>query len=550
MNLHRRQSAPRGVKSIAACPPLERQTLALDALSKLTRQFCDKPDFEELISVLLMTICGQFSVADSFALLRKPRSHALSQSFFATGRFRNNVLLPSLQLTPNDWRHFSVSGLVWRAGRLRPLGESDQLISILEECGVTLVCPLIQSEDFFGIIGLANRVTGKPFEQDDVDLLGTIVSTVTPLVANSYLFWDIASLNAWYLDILNSVRQGVFVFDRHYRLKKVNTAGLGILKTFASWDFTRGTPVDAPVEAVFPESVFGGWARQIAQSGGAKQGTMITNVIARARDTERIYNVGITGTVENAEMGTALIITLDDVTVEKENEQRLFDLQKLADKGFLASSISHELNNFLALILAGVDLMQAAIDRGDTDKTKATIDKLRSNITNMARFTKGLTDYALPDSCKQTGSLNSVITDVLSFLAVQKRFKQIAIGSDLDSSLPDLEIDPDQIAQLLLNLLNNAADAITESGRDDGRINIRTIYDNGEAVLVISDNGAGMDSQVRERIFKSHFTTKQSGHGYGLTTCATLVGNHGGSITVDSRVGAGTTFTIRLPICP
>jgi signal transduction histidine kinase len=289
-------------------------------------------------------------------------------------------------------------------------------------------------------------------------------------------------------------------------------------------------------------------ADRVTRSRGKVQAATDTRVFARAKGTERIYSVGITRTVQNGGINAALIMTLDDVTVQKENEQRLFDLQKLADKGLMASSISHELNNFLALILGGAELMHMALAAGQCAKAESMLDKIRGNIVNMERFTAGLTDYGRLESKRQRADLTSVINDVLSFLSVQSRFKQVTITSDLDVELPRFKMDTDQIAQLLMNLLNNAADAIKESGRKDGVIRIATACEEGDITLLICDNGAGMTPEVRESLFTSHFTTKQQGHGYGLVTCAKIVADHGGTVSVESEVGKGTTFTIRFQI--
>jgi signal transduction histidine kinase len=136
----------------------------------------------------------------------------------------------------------------------------------------------------------------------------------------------------------------------------------------------------------------------------------------------------------------------------------------------MASSISHELNNFLTLILGGVELMQMALAAEECGKAQSMLDKIRANIINMERFTAGLTDYARLESNRQAADLNSVIEDVLSFLSVQSRFKHITITSDLAVGLPQFKMDTDQIAQLLMNLLNNAADAIKDASRQDGVI--------------------------------------------------------------------------------
>lgn len=527
--------------------PMEKQILALDALSKLTRQFCDKPDFERLIDVLMMTLCGQFSVADSFALLRKPSSQSLNQSFFATGRFTKNVILATLQITPDDWPAGPATRHVCRVDEFSHSSDPTALIPRLVSAGVTLICPLSHNDNFFGVIGMGDRVTGTPYTPEDMDLLNTIINTTTPLVANSYLFWDIASLNEWYLDILNNVKQGVFVFDRDCRLKKVNSAGLDILRTFGSDDIRLADLENTPIERVFPETVFDGWAEQFTSARASKQRASVSSIVARSAGNERIYNVSITGTVESTEIGTALIITLDDVTAQKESEQRLFDLQKFADKGLMASSIAHELNNFLTLILGGVEIIEIALEENRKKKVQDTINRLKEHITNMERFTGGLMDMSRPESAKEILNLSSVIGDVLSFLPVQKRFKNGTVTSDLDPELPELEMDRDQIAQLLLNLMNNAADAIQEAGRTRGKITIRTGSTGEDVLLSVTDNGVGIRPEVEGNLFASSFTTKQKGHGYGLLACAKIVQDHQGTIAVDSKPGKGTTFTIRFP---
>jgi two-component system NtrC family sensor kinase len=528
--------------------PLERQILALDALSKLTRQFSEHPSFEDLLEILLMTLCGQFSIADSFAMLKKPNAQSISRSYFATGKFRRLVLLSTVAVEERDWESALAERRVRRIEELGTAGEATDQMAVLADLGVSLICPLVHDDDFFGIIGLAGRVNGKPYTQEDIDLLDTIINTVTPLVANSYLFWSIAGLNAWYLDVLNNVQQGVFVFDRDFRLRKANSAGLNILRAFRTDSPTLEDVEGKSVAEVFPEPTFAGWATRFVTTRIASEPATPASMVAKVGADERIYNVSITGSVENAEIGTALIVTLDDVTSQKKSEQRLFDLQKLADRGLLASSISHELNNFLSLVLGGVELIEFALQSGDSEKAAATLEKLKGNVANMERFTKGLMDFAKLESTKQGADLNSLISDVLSFLSVQKRFKGIKIESRLNREIPEFALDGDQIAQLMLNLLNNAADAIWEAGTEEGLIIIETGFEGGNAVLTISDNGSGIAQDVRENLFKTHLTTKATGHGYGLVTCARIISNHNGTVEVESEVGKGTTFTVRLPV--
>jgi signal transduction histidine kinase len=270
--------------------------------------------------------------------------------------------------------------------------------------------------------------------------------------------------------------------------------------------------------------------------------------MARGNGAERIYNVKVSGSLKNSEIGPALIVTLDDVTVQKDSEQHLFELEKFADKGRMASSIAHEINNFLGLLLGGVELAELAIENGDHDRARTTLGRLKETVGQMDRFTAGLTRSARYDVSKRMANLNVVIGDVLSFLSVQKRFKNVIVSNYLDSGLPEFEMDVDRMAQLILNLMNNAADAIGATQEGAGEIVIKTAHDHGDAVLIVSDDGVGIDPDVRKKLFKSHLTTKESGHGYGLMACARIVEDHQGTIRVDSRVGLGTTFTMRFPI--
>ncbi len=175
------------------------------------------------------------------------------------------------------------------------------------------------------------------------------------------------------------------------------------------------------------------------------------------------------------------------------------------------------------------------------------LEKLKANVSKMERFTHGLMDYTKLNSTKQVSDINTVIADVLSFLTGQKRFTGIAVDSELDASIPPFDLDTDQMSQLLLNLLNYAADAIREAERP-GQINIKTQCSDGTAVLSVSDNGIGIKPEIKERLFKNHLTTKEKGHGYGLVTCARVLDNHKAEVTIETDLGVGTTFTVVFPL--
>jgi signal transduction histidine kinase len=527
---------------------IDKQVLALNALSKLARQFSNRPDFIQLVDVLLLTLSGQFSVANVFATLHKPDSQSTRTCFFATGKFKNDSVLPSLEITDEVNAYFLDNKLPQPLSALPSGIKGLEDLTHLADAGVIQICPMIHNDRTLGLIGLGAKVTGKPFTQEDLDLFSTIVSTITPFVASSYHFMEMATLSAWYLNILNSVKMGVFVFDGANRLKKVNRAGFNILKTFSPDLDSRLSLYGAPIQDVFLEAVFGDWSRQFIKARQEEHNQVIENMKAGTDKIECIFNVRLSRILTDTESTGDLIVTLDNVTSQKKSEQRLFELQQYAEKGVMASSISHELNNFLALILGGTEMTQLALSKGDTQKADANLEKLKSNVTKMERFTAGLMDYGKLKTAKDKAQLNTIIADILSFVTVQEKFKRVQIAYEFEPNLPEVELDADQIAQLLLNLLNNAADAIVEAQRDTGQIIVRTFAKDACVSLSVSDNGIGIKPEIKEKLFKSRLTTKKKGHGYGLVTCGKIVRNHQAVVAIDSEVNRGTTISISFPL--
>ncbi len=526
---------------------LDKQMLGLDALSKLARQFSNKPEFYQLIEVLLLTLSGQFSVADAFALLHKPGLKEAQHGFFGTGKYRNDPKMLNMELNDDQCRN-----MISRNAPKLVQGDNipdccKSFFGFLEEVNARIVCPMVNNDKLLGVIGLGPRVTGKDFQREDVELFHTLVNTITPFVASSYHFWEIATLNSWYLSILNNVEQGVFVFDAANRLSQMNLTGFYILKKYNHNLIHPMALRNKTIEEIFPKGHFGDWAARFVQARTERRLRFADSMVVSTENAESIFNVRVSTLTNDVRVGRDLIVTLDDVTEQRASEHRLYDLEKLAEKGMMASSISHELNNHLGLILGGTELAQVALTKGNAEKANATLDKLKDSVKKIERFTAGLMNYGRIDTNKKTANLNNVISDVLSFVGVQKKFARIDIRTELDSHLPQFNMDVDQMSQLLLNLLNNAADAIRETEREDGVISVITASSGDGIVLSVADNGAGIKPELEEKLFKFRLTTKEDGHGYGLKACAAIIETHNGSIDIDTTCGEGSTFTFTFP---
>jgi len=271
---------------------------------------------------------------------------------------------------------------------------------------------------------------------------------------------------------------------------------------------------------------------------------------------EKVLSAKISPITQLPHGGDGVIMAVEDITEKVIMEKYVILSEKLVAKGEMAASIAHELNNYLAIASNNAELMALNIDRGKLDKVKFNAKAITENVFKIKRFVDSLMDFSKPESEFISYDIKHLIEDLLFSLRVQPRFKRTHFTIDLDPSIPNLEIDVGQIQQVLMNLLNNAADAIEERTVKEGtgpqfkrEISIRAEYDQDlERVKVtINDNGIGMTPETLNKIFSLHFTTKKGGHGLGLSNCRKIVDQHHGELLVTSTPGQGTEFRMILP---
>jgi two-component system NtrC family sensor kinase len=234
---------------------------------------------------------------------------------------------------------------------------------------------------------------------------------------------------------------------------------------------------------------------------------------------------------------------------------QLLHASKLASVGELSTGVAHEINNPLAIILASSGVIrdmlnpEFGLDSGP-EKIIAELEIIESAVFRARGITHQLLDYGR----KKTPQLvvcnvNQILDDVMGgFKEREFEVANIKINREYDSQLPEIMVDPDQIRQVFLNLINNAGDAISKSGT----ITISTSRDDDNIRIAVTDNGKGMNYDQIRKIFDPFYTTKQAGKGtgLGLSVSLSIVKSMGGSIDVQSMPGAGSTFTVLLPIQP
>jgi|GEM_PF-3984209 len=226
----------------------------------------------------------------------------------------------------------------------------------------------------------------------------------------------------------------------------------------------------------------------------------------------------------------------------------LFQSEKLSALGSLLAGVAHELNNPLSIIVGRSSMLKEGA--GD-EKVQRSASKIHDAANRCARIVRTFLAMARQRPQRaETTDLNEVVDTALELLAYNLRDDNIDVQLDLASDLPETRADPDQLTQVIINLVVNAQHALNQLDQDR-KIHIATRYhrNSDHFEIVVEDNGPGIPNDVRSRIFDPFFTTKPvgSGTGLGLSVSQGMVQSHGGSLEYHQAPSGGAVFEIKLP---
>ena len=236
-------------------------------------------------------------------------------------------------------------------------------------------------------------------------------------------------------------------------------------------------------------------------------------------------------------------------TVEtlKAMQTQLIQSEKLSGIGEFVAGVAHELNNPLTSVMGFSELLQQS---DMPEQQRRYLDVIFKSSKRCQKIVQSLLSFArrhAPE--RKVISVNEIVESAVEILQYQMRTSNIEVLTQLDPRLPATEVDPHQMQQVFLNIINNARQAI-EAHQTAGWLRITTEAADGRARIIFQDNGPGIAPENLKRIFNPFFTTKEvgKGTGLGLSLCYGIVSEHGGTITPRSEPGEGATFVIELPI--
>jgi two-component system NtrC family sensor kinase len=256
--------------------------------------------------------------------------------------------------------------------------------------------------------------------------------------------------------------------------------------------------------------------------------------------------LSIAASVAAAIENSRLYSELADFARELERSQaQLVQAEKMAAVGRLAASIAHEINNPLQAIHNSLHLTLRP--NLSPDKQARYLAMAQEEVERLIDIVRRLLEFYRPSRGRRAVTdVNSVIENVLTLMNKRLQHGRISVETRLAPNLPSLPIVQDQVAQVFLNIVINAVEAMS----DGGRLSIRSglAKDRKWVYATFADNGPGMDEETKASIFEPFFTTKRTGTGLGLAISYGIIERHGGRIEVQSSAGNGSTFVVRLPV--
>jgi len=352
---------------------------------------------------------------------------------------------------------------------------------------------------------------------------------------------------------LNSIGDGVISIDEKGVILGINRAALDILDATAGQvgkklvDLAEFAELDLDEEKDSFKSAF----YEIIENGKSLVFDQNTVIVTSKKNRKHVSAI-VTPLEGRGGETTGTVIAFRDITDQHKMEEELQKNSKIESLGLFAGGLAHDFNNLLTAILGNISIVRLNLDEDDTnaeflmDAEKASL-RAKDLTSQLLTFSRG------GEPIKVVSSIQSIIIDAASFVLSGS---SVNCTFDLPDDLWHVVIDRGQIGQVIQNFALNARQAMTDEGSVIvsakniliGETGGREGLEPGRYVrIAIQDTGPGIEENILDKVFDPFFSTKKEGNGLGLAVSASIIQKHGGSVTVESIIGKGSTFEFLLP---
>jgi two-component system NtrC family sensor kinase len=407
-----------------------------------------------------------------------------------------------------------------------------------------ILAPLISSGRPIGVLQVASTDQDYSFTKADLHFCIELADRATLALANARMVRELTLLNKDLLrsrdllrTIFDGITDGLVLLDYNGQVLAVNQSMGRLCNVRPAMAIGKHWQVCTPIATDAIGKTFSD-----GQSHAERVRYLDPSGQTRMLDIATLPIYSDTGAISGA------IVHTVDVTSRLQLETRVLENERFAASGRLAATVAHEINTPLQAIQALFFL----IEDSNAEQRKSYLELAGQEIERIARITRNLQTLSHPtEDVPDRHDLNTLCERVLLLVDQLLERQRVRVERHLARDLPRIHGYADQLTQVVINLLINAAQAMP----DGGLIRLETAYDterypDGAVRISIQDQGIGIDPKELERIFEPFFTTKAEGNGLGLAVCAQIVDEHSGQIDVESKPGAGSTFNVFLPINP
>lgn len=517
---------------------IERRAIELADLNSIANILASSLELENILNKTLQTILKIFDIEEGFiALIEETKKN--SAIYYATSTFYEKKQSKSIYIRDN-----CLCGLTLNTQdifQLNDLHSKKRLSHCWSKTFQTVInAPLMSRNRILGFISLASQ-RKKNFEDHHKNLLKTICNQIAMAVANAQLFKKVQEERLRLKAMIESMAEGIILLDSEFNISVINPAAREMLR-FINGRANRKKLLrlgKISIEEIIKPDHY--CTDNSSESNRPKLCKIITE-----KEPNRIIHVSSSSVQGVNGQKIGYVIVLQDMTESYNTQEQLYLASRMASIGELASGIAHEINNPLTSIVGFTQLM---LMEETNEEFRKNLQKIYDESIRTKNIVKNLLGFARNNKGKrELSDINFLIKSVIKLFGKQPELNNIRVILNLWKDSLLAIVDPGQIQQVFLNIIQNAIDAITLSHKGD-LIKIKSYENDGFIFVEIEDNGPGIPREIQKKIFNPFFTTKEVGQGtgLGLSISHKIIQSHGGSISVKSQINKGAIFIIKLP---
>ncbi|HXQ29329.1 MAG TPA: ATP-binding protein [Gemmatimonadales bacterium] len=398
-----------------------------------------------------------------------------------------------------------------------------------DEPAAWIGAPLAAAGRPIGAVSLTARRAGA-FSPAALTVVRAAVAQATIALENARLLELLSSAKRSWEETVDAITQAICIIDAQGVVRRAN-------RVFA--DLVR-TPVTGLPGRPWLDLLPPAWVDPVGRAV-AERAQHPAPIELRAGERTLLCTV-----IALADAGAAVLV-FEDQTEKRQLQDQLIQSEKMSAIGQLIAGVAHDLNNPLASVVGLSDFL------AETGEVPAALSEplhvIRQEAERAATIVKNLLSFARSqEGGRKVQDLKPVLDSTLALLHNELLAHHVSATLEIEDGLPNLEINANQIQQVFVNLIANAAQAIAGEHRP-GRITVGARRWLDGVAVSVTDTGPGIPDDFVARVFEPFFTTKGEGQGtgLGLSICQGIVKEHGGRLTLETRSGAGATFTVELP---